>query len=256
MDLHRAMDMIWEAHRRGVYCPPELKGKLTMDEAYRVNLGFLERRVKEGERHAGWKVGLTAESIRKQIGYHEPIFGVLLASGHKPSGLTFKMSELIAPGFETELCFTVGQTLKGPDVTVAQARAAISAVAPAFELVERRAAFADDPPLAIADNAQQKYFVTGAALSPLPAELALRDARVEVFINGKSVAAAGGEAVMGDPAASVAWLANKLSQFGRSLEAGVRIMAGSFVQMFPIQAGDRIEARFDPIGTVTAHFQE
>jgi 2-keto-4-pentenoate hydratase len=102
MDLHRAMDMIWEAHRRGVYCPPELKGKLTMDEAYRVNLGFLERRVKEGERHAGWKVGLTAESIRKQIGYHEPIFGVLLASGHKPSGLTFKMSELIAPGFETE----------------------------------------------------------------------------------------------------------------------------------------------------------
>jgi len=32
-------------------------------------------------------------------------------------------------------------------------------------------------------------------------------------------------------------------------------MSGSFVQMFPIQSGDRIEARFDPIGTVTAHFQ-
>jgi 2-keto-4-pentenoate hydratase len=255
MDLQTAMDMIWEAHRRGVYCPPEMKGKLTMDQAYRVQLGFLERRLKAGERQAGWKVGLTAESIRKQVGYHEPIFGVLLASGNKPSGSTFKVSELITPCFESELCLTVGQTLKGPNVTVAEARAAISVAAPAFELVERRMAFTDDPPLAIADNAQQKYFITGMALSPLPAELALRDAWVEVFINGKSVASAGGDAVMGDPAASVAWLANKLSQFGRSLEAGMRIMSGSFVQMFPIQAGDHIEARFDPIGTVTATFQ-
>ncbi len=191
MDLHQAMDIIWEAHRRGVYCPPELKGTLSMDQAYRVQLSFLERRVKAGERQAGWKVGLTAESIRKQVGYHEPIFGVLLAGGHKPSGSSFKVSELISPCFESELCLTVGQTLQGPDVTVAQARTAISAAAPAFELVERRAAFTDDPPLAIADNAQQKYFITGTALSPLPAGFALRDAKVEVFINGKPVARAG-----------------------------------------------------------------
>jgi 2-keto-4-pentenoate hydratase len=255
MDVQQAMDMIWDAHRRGVYCPQELKGKLTMDEAYLVQMAFLERRLKAGERQAGWKVGLTADSIRKQVGYHEPIFGVLLASGNKPSGSTFRMSELITPCFESELCLTVGQPLKGPNVTSAQARATISAAAPAFELVERRMAFADDPPLAIADNAQQKCFITGAALSPLPPELALRDAWVEVFINGESVASAGGDAVMGDPAASVAWLANKLSQFGRSLEVGTRIMSGSFVQMFSIRAGDRIEARFDPIGMVTAQFE-
>ena len=60
---------------------------------------------------------------------------------------------------------------------------------------------------------------------------------------------------MGDPAASVAWLANKLSQFGRSLETGMRIMSGSFVRMFPLQPGDRIEARFDPVGIVTARFE-
>jgi 2-keto-4-pentenoate hydratase len=255
MDLQQAMDTIWEAHQRGVYCPPEMKGKLTMDEAYRVQLGFLERRLRAGERQAGWKVGLTADSIRKQVGYHEPVFGFLLASGNKPSGSTFTVSQLSTQCFESELCLTVGQTLKGPHVTLAQARAAISAAAPAFEMVERRMAFADDPPLAIADNAQQKCFITGRALSPLSAELALRDAWVEVFINGNSVASAGGDAVMGDPAASVAWLANRLCQFGRSLEAGMRIMSGSFVQMFPIQAGDRIEARFDPIGTVTAHFE-
>ena len=255
MDLQQAMDTIWEAHRRGVYCPPEMKGRLTMDQAYRVQMGFLERWLKAGEQQAGWKVGLTADSIRKQVGHHEPVFGFLLASGERPSDSTFRMSELITPCFESELCLIVGQTLKGPKVTVAQARAAISAAAPAFELVERRMTFADDPRLAIADNCQQKGFITGKALSPLPAGLALRDTWVEVFINGESVASAGGDAVMGDPAASVAWLANKLSQFHRCLEAGMRIMGGSFVPMFPIRAGDRIEARFDPIGAVTARFE-
>ncbi|HWT79490.1 MAG TPA: fumarylacetoacetate hydrolase family protein [Candidatus Methylomirabilis sp.] len=255
MDLQQTIEMIRGAHQRGVYCPMELKGKLTMEQAYRAQLEFLEQRKLVGERQAGWKVGLTAESIRQQVGYHEPIFGALLVSGNKPSGSIFKVSDLITPCFETELCLTVGATLNGPNVTLTQARDAIVAVAPAFELVERRMAFADDPPLAIADNAQQKYFITGTTLSPLPADLALRDAWVEVFINGESVASAGGDAVMGDPAASVAWLANKLSQFGRSLETGMRIMSGSFVRMFPLQPGDRIEARFDPVGTVTARFE-
>ena len=255
MDLRQAMDMIWDGYRRGVYCLPELQGKLTMEEAYQVQLGFLERREREGDRQAGWKVGLTAEAIRRQVGYHEPIFAVLFVSGHRLSGSTFNVSELISPGFESELCLTIGQTLRGPGVTVPQARAAIAGVAPAFELVERRAAFTDDPPLAIADNAQQKYFVTGAEITPLPAGLILKQTVVEVFINGKSVASARGEAVMGDPVASVAWLADRLSQFGRALEPGMRIMSGSFVQMFPVQPGDRIEARFDPIGTVTAQFE-
>jgi 2-keto-4-pentenoate hydratase len=148
----------------------------------------------------------------------------------------------------------VGETLEGPGVTVERARRAIAAVAPAFELVERRAVFAEDPPLAIADNAQQKYFVTGEALHPLPAGLALRDVRVEVAINGAPVARATGEAVLGDPAASLAWLANALSRFGRRLEAGMRVMSGSFVPMFPLKPGDAIQARFDPIGIVTARF--
>lgn len=254
MDIREAVEAVAEAHRRGIYDPPALKGRLGMDDGYRVLLGLLERWQQAGERQAGWKVGLTAESIRRQVGYHEPIFAVLLASGHRPSGCVVPLAGLCPLSFETELCLTVGETLEGPGVTLERARRAIAAVAPAFELVERRAVFAEDPPLAIADNAQQKHFVTGEPLSPLPAGLALRDVRVQVAINGVAVAAATGEAVLGDPAASMAWLANALSRFGRRLQAGLRIMSGSFVPMFPVKPGDTIEARFDPIGTVTARF--
>ena len=54
-----------------------------------------------GERHIGWKVGLTSKAIQEQFGFHEPVFGCILQSF--PSGHELP-SNLIKPGFETELC--------------------------------------------------------------------------------------------------------------------------------------------------------
>ena len=78
---------------------------------------------------------------------------------------------------------------------------------------------------------------------------------VEVLINGEPVDRADGSAVMGDPANSVAWLANKLAEFGLELEAGMRVMSGSFTKQYAIGQGDHIESRFEPFGTVEAQFE-
>ena len=145
------------------------------------------------------------------------------------------------------------RTLRGPGITPVQARQAIVAAAPAFELVERRGDFAADPALAIADNVQQRGFITGTPY-PLPPALRLKDVTVELFVNGTSMERAGGREVFGDPAASVAWLANALAPFGIAVEPGQRIMSGSFTRQYPGRPGDRIEARFDPVGTVLAPF--
>ena len=126
--------------------------------------------------------------------------------------------------------------MRGPGVTLEQARAAISAVAPALEIVETRGAIAGDLGLALADNAQQKAFVTGTAIAP-PTGFHLSDATVEVLVNGQSMERASGAEVMGDPAASIAWLANKLAEFDRSLEAGMVVMSGSFTRQYAIAAG-------------------
>lgn len=255
MDLNLAIDSFWEATQQGIYYPPEWKGKLTVDDGYGVQLGLLEKYVAAGQRHAGWKVGLTAKAIQQQIGFHEPVFGFLLEAGDRPSPAVISAEELVAPSFETELCLILGEGLKGPGVSLEQARAAISAVQPAFEIVEKRGDFAADPPLSLADNVQQKYFVTGAE-TPLGAEDApLSLATVEIFINGESVQKAGGDSVLGDPAAAVAWLANRLADFGKTLEPGQRIMSGSFTKQFPIAQGDLMEARFQPFGEVSAEFE-
>ena len=49
---------------------------------------------------------------------------------------------------------------------------------------------------------------------------------------------------------SVAWLANKLFEFGHDLKPGDQIMTGSFTRIIPLKLGHRIEARFDPFGSV------
>ena len=148
----------------------------------------------------------------------------------------------------------MGTPLQGPGVTVAQARAAIAAAAPALEIIERRGDFAAELNLALADNAQQKAFVTGLATGSPPADLRLGEATVEVFVNGRPMERARGDAVMGDPVASVAWLANKLAEFGLRIEAGMRIMSGSFTKQYTLTRGDRVESSFDPFGSVRAEF--
>jgi 2-keto-4-pentenoate hydratase len=218
-----------------------------------VLLAILDQYIRPAGDHAGWKVGLTAPAIQRQIGVHEPVFGLLLNTGARATGAVMPFHDLIRPGFENELCLTVGTTLRGPGVTLEQARAAISAVAPALEITETRGDVAGDLGLSLADNAQQKAFVTGTAVTP-PDGFRLSETTVEVFVNGQSMEKASGAEVMGDPAASIAWLANKLAEFDRSLDAGMVVMSGSFTRQYALAFGDRIEARFDPFGTVSAAF--
>ena len=74
--------------------------------------------------------------------------------------------------------------------------------------------------------------------------------RCAVDINGAEVAQATGDAVMGDPCASLAWLANKLAEYGRGIEAGQYVMSGSFTRQFPLRPGDAARTHFEGIGTV------
>jgi 2-keto-4-pentenoate hydratase len=253
MDVDAAIESFWQATGERRFFPAEWKGRLTIEQAYRIQLGLLDRYVAAGERHAGWKVGLTAPVIQAQFGMHEPVMGFLLESGHRDSDAVFRFEELIEPGFENELCLTVGAPLAGPGVTRAQAAASIVAVQPAFEIIEGRGDFRADLALALTDNSQQKAFVTGPS-SRLPSGWAPGWTAVEVLANGATLERATGSERTGDPVAAVAWLANKLAEHGRRIEAGHRIMSGSFTRQYPIARGDRIEARFTPFGAVRATF--
>ena len=86
MLIDQAIDAFWQCARQRVPVPPEWIGRFDRDTAYRVQLGVLAHHVRAGDRHVGWKVGLTAKAMQIQQGVHEPVFGFLLASGDRPSG--------------------------------------------------------------------------------------------------------------------------------------------------------------------------
>lgn len=246
-ELSVAIGEFEAARARGEHFPNAWFDRLSLDDAYRLQLALIDR---SGARRIGWKVGLTARAIQQQFGVHEPVFGCLLADGKLNTGHVFRREELIEPGFENELCLVMGRDL-APGATREDVAAAVAAIHPAFEIIETRGDLTRQLALALADNAQQKAFVLGAAVerAGLP-ELDAVTARVR--INGSEVAAADGSAVLGHPFNSVTWLAAKLAQFGEQVRAGDYIMSGSFTRQFPLNAGDRIEASFAGIGTVTA----
>jgi 2-keto-4-pentenoate hydratase len=235
------------ARARGEYFPMAWFDRLSLDDAYRIQLALIR---KSGARRVGWKVGLTSRAIQQQFQVHEPVFGCLLADGKLESGHVFRRDQLIEPGFENELCIVMGSDLR-PGATAADVAAAVAAAHPAFEIIETRGDLTRQLALALADNAQQKGFVLGPAVerAALPE---LDRVTVSVRINGSEVASTDGSSVLGHPYNSVAWLAGKLAQFGEQVRAGDFIMSGSFTRQFPLAQGDRIEAAFAGIGTVSA----
>jgi len=254
MSTEQTVTELWECHQRGEFFPEAWRGKLDLAQAYRVQLGLLERKLSRGERQAGWKVGLTADTMREMFGGKEPVFGYLLESGSIATGHAFRLDELRKPLVENELLLTLAQDLSGPNATVEDARRAIGAIAPAFEIVEMRGAdMRVDMPLALTDNVAQRAFVYGAAI-PFSGKLDFSDVRAVVRVNGEVKATALGREAIDNQLQTVAWLANALHRYGRRLQAGQRIMTGSFTKPMAISAGDTFETEFSGVGSVKAKF--
>jgi len=255
VDLAQAIEDFWAARQPGGRYPLEYKDKLSQDEAYRINLALLARHAARGQPQAGWKVGLTAAVIRAQFGLPEPLFACLFKHGRWQSGGTWPLAAMRGPGFENELCLVIGERLAGPGVTLERARHAVAAVAPAMEIIETRGPNSLDGVMPmLADNGQQYAFVTGPEVA-FDRACDLGATSVDVVIDGVVQERAYGSAVMeASPLTSVAWLANKLAEFGRALEPGEVVMTGSFTRQYKLDRPMRVEARFAPFGSAIATF--
>jgi len=254
MTIDEAVEILWTSAQKGVHYPQALHGQLRLDEAYRVQLGVLGRALQGGETHAGWKIGLSAEAIRAMYNVKDPAFGYLLASRHFPSGHSFRGADMRKPAIEAELCFTFKQDVRGPGVTREQILLALDAVAPAFEIVDLRGNMAADLPLGVADNVAQWAYVTAVQVQPYPRHLELGEVTVTVTRNGETVMQGRGVEVIDNQLASLAWLANQLAAYGAWLTAGQCVMTGSFTKPLPVTPGERWEASFSSVGSVSTTF--
>lgn len=245
--------LLHEAYRKNETFPDSCLGLLSIEDAYLVQFELAQLREADGDSLAGWKVGLTSEAMQIQQGMHEPCLGHLLKSAQVSSPAKFQFDDLISPGFENELCFKLKSPLAGTNVSFEEAAAAIGEVAPALEIIERRSDFREDFPLAMAGNAQQKSFVAGPFI-PFSGDIDLSQVIASVTVNDEVQETATGDKVLGNPVNSLIWLAAKLSEYDRTLEAGAVVMSGSFTKQYSIAQGDSVRTQFEGIGVVEAHF--
>jgi 2-keto-4-pentenoate hydratase len=64
-----------------------------------------------------------------------------------------------------------------------------------------------------------------------------------------------GNAVLGHPAAAVAWLANKLAEYDQALLAGQLVLPGAMCAAVPVEAGTTLRASFTHLGAVDVRFE-
>lgn len=249
-------DALAEAARTGVAIAPltEQQPGLTVDDAYAIQARNTARRLAEGRRIVGRKIGLTSKAMQAQLGVSEPDYGALFDDMLVPDGDAADMTRFLAPRVEAEFAFVMESDLAGPGVDALAAGRAVAGVVPAIEIIDSRIAdwritLADT----IADNASSGAFVVGSNITPL-AGLDLKLTGVALTHNGAVAATGTGAAVLGDPLRCVAWLANALGGHGESLRAGDIVLSGAVHAAVGVAAGDFVEARFAHLGSVGVRF--
>ena len=231
---------------------------LTINDAYAISLNFLSRRLADGEKVVGKKIGVTSKAVQDMLGVHQPDFGFLTDWMHVEGVIDVDAKALIAPRAEAEIAFILKDGLAGPGVTAADVIAATHSIAPCFEIVDSRI---DDWKISIvdtvSDNASCGVFVIGEERLD-PRAFDLPNLHVSVTKNGEPLSEGYGHAVQGDPAQAVAWLANTLGAYGVTLDAGDIILSGSLVPLAPAAKGDSFEMVMSdkglPVGGCVAHF--
>ncbi len=232
-----------------IICPD-----LTPDEAYRVQMAIVASKLDAGESLAGKKVGATNEAIQRSMMITEPIYGHIFKSQQLPNGTAVSLSRLIHPRIECEIAFTLGRDLSGPGTTAEEALEAARSVTASIEINDSRTrGWEIGTREVIADNGVAAHFVLGER--ELSADdLDLPGLGVVMEKNGEVVARSTGASILGNPARSVAWLANKVAEHDGGLRAGEVVLAGSMTPMTPVERGDLIEAHFADLGKVSVRF--
>lgn len=229
-------------------------GSISIDDAYNIQLKNVARVLQMGHAVSGKKIGLTSPGIQQQLGVNEPDYGHLFAAMDCENGV-INTAALIQPKIEAELAFVLKHDLVGGRVSVEDVDAATDYIVGAFEIVDSRVenwriALIDT----VADNASSGRYVLGNVRHK-PGEVDLAAESMELYKNGELVGEGLGSAVLGDPRKAVAWLANRLWDYGVKLKAGEIILSGAFSAAPEAKQGDAFTAKFKNFGQVDARFE-
>ena len=228
--------------------------EITIEDAYRIQLRMIQRRLDAGETIVGKKIGVTSKVVMNMLKVNQPDFGQMTSGMVFNEGEPIRVDSMIAPRAEAEVAFVLKHDLMGPGVTAADVLRATDCVMPCFEIVDSRI---KDWKIKIqdtvADNASCGVLTLGG-MRKRPRDLDLALAGMVLEKNGDIISTSTGAAVQGSPVNAVAWLANTLGRLGIGLKAGEVILSGSQSPLVPVVAGDSLSCSVGGLGSTSVRF--
>ncbi|TCM68396.1 2-oxohept-3-enedioate hydratase [Acinetobacter calcoaceticus] len=233
---------------------------LSIEDAYAIQHAWVSHKLRQGSRVIGHKIGLTSRTMQQSSNINEPDYGALLDNMQFSEGSELPMSRFITPRVEVELAFVLEKPLWGPHCSIFDVLAASQYVIPAIEIIDARIQPIDPGTQlrckisdTISDNAASAGIVLGGRAIKVD-QLDLRRVAAVLYRNGVIEESGVAAAVLNHPAKGVAWLANKLYDYGVSLQADQLILSGSFTRPVSAQAGDCFYIDYHELGTVAFRF--
>ncbi len=226
---------------------------LGIKDAYSIQLKNIEKEVEGGHKITGKKIGLTSKAMQDLLGVNQPDFGHLFDYMEVQDN-TIVRKNMLQPKVEGEIAFVLKNDLIGPNLTAEDVIKATDYVAAAIEVVDSRIAnWKINIIDTVADNASSGMYLLSDKKVDINS-VDLKELTMELYKNGEKVNEGIGSDVLGDPAYSVAWLANTLWEYGVVLKEGEVILSGAVTAALPAEAGEEFEARFSGLGDISVKF--
>jgi 2-oxo-hept-3-ene-1,7-dioate hydratase len=227
--------------------------QMEIEDAYRVQDLWAEGRMAKGASLVGHKIGLTSRAMQMASKMTEPDYGRILDDALYNDGAQIRADRFIKPRLEVELAFVMGADLEGTGTRIHDVLRATEFVVPALEIIDYRTEVPRAIVDTIADNAAFGAIVLGGR-TIRPMDVDLRWVGATLSKNGIIEESGVSAAVMGHPAAGIAWLVNKLAAVDAGLKKGHIVLGGSFTRPVDITAGDVIHADYGPLGAIGVSF--
>ena len=233
---------------------------MTMDDAYAVQRAWVDRKVADGDRITGYKIGLTSRAMQNAMNITTPDFGVLLESMYFANNSTVVAADFCDPRIEVELAFVMKKPLFGNDVSIEQVLDATDYVVPSLELIAARS-FRTDPESGytrkvfdtIADNAANAGYIVGDERFS-PEDIDLRWSGAILYVNGEVEETGLAAGVQDHPAKGICWVCKRFANHGVGLEPGQLVLSGSFTRPVVAKAGDVMHCDYGPLGSIAVNF--
>lgn len=197
----------------------------------------------------------TSRPARSMLGLRGPVAAAIPDKAFHEDVDRFTLPRGMV-GAQCEMVLTIGGTYPMPGEAINRFKAAevVLACRPAIGLLGRRTPpGADSDLIAVADFGFHVATIPGPAAHRVD-PMGLDRLEMVARIDGRVVARAHADAVLGHPLEAVAWLARRLAAEGKRLSAGDVVATGSCSLILQVLPNQLLTVEFEELGTVSCRF--